>query len=68
AEIERLQQVRTQVAGAIEGDEAIAKPARKGMSLEGRRRIAEAQKARWATQKKAAKKTATRATKKAFAK
>ena len=53
AEIERLQQLRSQVASAIEGDQAIAKPARKGMSPEGRKRIAEAQKARWATQNKA---------------
>lgn len=54
AEIVRLQQLRTQVAGAVEGDKAIAAPkkARKGMSAEGRRRVAEAQKARWAKLKK----------------
>ena len=67
AEIERLQQLRQQVAAAEDADEALAQPAktvRKGMSVEGRRRIAEAQKARWAKQKKAAKvpakKTATK--------
>ncbi|MGI4755963.1 MAG: hypothetical protein ACRYGF_03850 [Janthinobacterium lividum] len=50
AEIERLQQLRTQVTGAIQGEKKIAAPQkeRKGMSVEGRRRVAEAQKARWA--------------------
>lgn len=54
AEIERLQQLRTQVTGAIQGDkEVAASPApRKGMSLEGRKRVAEAQKARWAKLKR----------------
>lgn len=57
AEIERLQHLREQVNAAVDMDQAIAKPAkatRKGMSAEGRRKIAEAQKARWAKQKKAA--------------
>ena len=60
AEIERLQQLRTQVAEAIEGEKQIAAPkkARGGMSAEGRLRVAEAQRARWAKQKKAAKKAA----------
>lgn len=63
AEIERLQNLREQVASAVDADEAIARPAktvRKGMSAEGRRKIAEAQKARWAKQKKA-EKSATKA-------
>ena len=58
AEIERLQNLREQVASAVDADQAIAKPtnaARKGMSAEGRRKIAEAQKARWAKQKNTAK-------------
>ena len=58
AEIERLQQLRQQVEAAVDADQAIAKPAksvRKGMSEEGRRKIAAAQKARWAKQKKASK-------------
>ena len=57
AEIERLQNLRQQVASAVDADEALGEPAksvRKGMSAEGRRKIAEAQKARWAKQKKAA--------------
>ena len=60
AEIERLQQLRSQVAEAIEGEKQIAAPkkTRGGMSAEGRLRVAEAQKARWAKQKKAAKKAA----------
>ena len=62
AEIERLQQLRNQVSEAIEGEKAIVAPKkpgkRKGMSAEGRLRVAEAQKARWAKQKKAAKKAA----------
>ncbi len=66
AEIKQLQQLRQLVTEAIQGDAAVAtsspKAARKGMSAEGRRRVAEAQKARWAALKKAggkaAKKTA----------
>ncbi len=60
AEIERLQQLRNQVAEAIEGEKQIAAPkkTRGGMSAAGRLRVAEAQKARWAKQKKAAKKAA----------
>ena len=64
AEIERLQNLRQQVASAVDADEALGKPAksvRKGMSAEGRRKIAEAQKARWAKQKKAAKAPAKKA-------
>ncbi|GAA3756748.1 hypothetical protein [Terriglobus aquaticus] len=63
AEIERLQSLRKQVATAVDADQAItktAKTARRGMSEEGRRKIAEAQKARWAKQKKADN-TATKA-------
>ena len=53
AEIERLQNLRTQVTGAIQGDKEVNAPrARKGMSAEGRKRVAEAQKARWAKLKK----------------
>lgn len=58
AEIARLQSLRGQVVAVVDADEAIAKgskPVRKGMSEEGRRRVAEAQKARWAKQKKASK-------------
>ena len=61
AEIEWLQQLRNHVSEAIEGEKAIVakKPGkRKSMSAEGRLRVAEAQKARWAKQKKAAKKAA----------
>ena len=60
AEIERLQQLRNQVAEAIEGEKQITAPKNTGggMSAEGRLRVAEAQKARWAKQKKAAKKAA----------
>ncbi len=60
AEIERLQKLRNQVVEAIEGEKQIAAPKTtgRGMSEEGRLRIAEAQKARWAKQKKAEKKTA----------
>ena len=68
AEIERLHNLREQVAAAVDADQAIAKPAkaaRKGMSAEGRRKIAEAQKARWAKQKKAAKSVAKAPAKKA---
>lgn len=65
AEIKRLQQLRQLVTEAIQGDAAVSssspKQARKGMSAEGRRRVAEAQKARWA----ALKKTGGKATKKA---
>ena len=58
-------------AAAVDADEAIGKPTkavRKGMSAEGRRKIAEAQKARWAKQKKAAKSVAKAPAKKAAAK
>lgn len=71
AEIERLQNLREQVASAADADESIAipaKPIRKGMSAEGRRKIAEAQKARWAKQKKAAKTAAKSPVKKVAAK
>ena len=71
AEIERLQNLRQQVAAAVDADEALEvpeKPLRKGMSAEGRRKIAEAQKARWAKQKKAAKSAAKAPAKKAAAK
>lgn len=54
AEIDRLQEIRKQIAAAL-GTEAKApaadQPKRRGMSEEGRRKIAEAQKARWAKQK-----------------
>ena len=71
AEIVRLQKLRSHVSTAVEADEAIAKPAktgRKGMSEEGRRRVAEAQKARWAKQKKAAKSAGKTPAKKVAAK
>lgn len=66
AEIQRLQQLRKLVTGAIQGDAAVAsgaKQARKGMSAEGRRRVAEAQKARWAALKKAGGKVPKKAAK-----
>ena len=71
AEIERLQQLRQQVSSAVDAEEAIVKPvkaARKGMSAEGRRRVAEAQRARWAKQKRAAKSATKTPTKKTTAK
>ncbi|WP_419805982.1 hypothetical protein [Terriglobus sp.] len=71
AEIERLQNLRQQVAAAVDADEALAKPekaVRKGMSAEGRQKIAEAQKARWAKQNKAAKSAAKAPAKKVAAK
>lgn len=69
AEIQRLQNLRNQVAGAIQGDQEIVKTERRGgMSEEGRRRVAEAQKARWAKQKKAAKQPASKPAKKSVAK
>lgn len=53
AEIERLQTLRAQVAEAMQADEEFVetskqspKPAGKGMSVAGRKRVAEAQKAR----------------------
>ncbi len=71
-EIERLQTMRDQVAAALgvaAGARPAAQPKRKGMSEEGRRKIAEAQKARWAKQKSEPKPAAPRATaKKAVAK
>lgn len=54
AEIERLQTMREQVAAALGAEpkaRTVGRPKRKGMSEEGRRKIAEAQKARWAKQK-----------------
>ena len=54
AEIARLQTLREQVAAALGSDlkaPAVSQSKRKGMSEEGRRKIAEAQKARWAKQK-----------------
>ncbi|MGI4756388.1 MAG: hypothetical protein ACRYGF_06010 [Janthinobacterium lividum] len=62
AEMERLQQLRNQVAEAIQGEKELSpskgkdSSGRKGMSAEGRPCVAEAQKARWAKQKRAAKK------------
>ncbi|MGI4854532.1 MAG: hypothetical protein ACRYF4_10870 [Janthinobacterium lividum] len=59
AEIARLQQLRTQVTGAVKGDKELApQKARKGMSAEGRLRVAAAQKARWAKLKKTTPKVA----------
>lgn len=67
AELKRLQQLRQLVTEAIRGDAAVSssspKKARKGMSAEGRRRVAEAQKARWAALKKAGGKAAKKAVK-----
>lgn len=71
AEIERLQNLREQVAAAVDADEAINRPSRmvrKGMSAEGRRKIAEAQKARWAKQKRAEKAAAKAPARKTAAK
>ena len=71
AEIERLQNLRQQVAAAVDEDQAIDNPAksiRRGMSEEGRRRVAEAQKARWAKLKKASKAETKAPVKKAVAK
>jgi adenylosuccinate lyase len=57
-EIERLQQARRLLAGAIGGGRgATLKTAKKGtgrrkMSADARRRISEAQKARWAERRK----------------
>lgn len=70
-EIKRLQQLRQQVSAAVDANEAVVQPAkaaRKGMSAEGRRRVAEAQKARWARQKRAAKSAAKAPAKKTEAK
>ncbi len=58
AEITRLQQLREQVAGVTNNstpEDAAPKNARKGMSEEGRRRVAEAQKKRWAKLKNEAR-------------
>lgn len=68
AEIERLQSIRQQIADAL-GSEMSAQPGRvsakstkrKGMSEEGRRKIAAAQKARWAKQKREIKPVAKKA-------
>ena len=64
AEIERLRQMREQIAAAL-GTEtqnrSAGRPQRKGMSEEGRRKIAEAQKARWAKQKSTANSAGKRA-------
>lgn len=68
AEISRLQQAKTILAGVSvkklvgrpvgSRQKAISpKPAKRPMSAEGRAKIAEAQKARWAKVRKAAKKT-----------
>lgn len=63
-EVERLQKLRAQVAALIQGEKSAGAPPRRGMSDEGRRRIAEAQKARWAKQKRAAKRNAAQPGKK----
>ncbi len=72
-EIERLQSLRTQVASALEAGD-VSKPRNQAkqkknttrtMSLEARQRIADAQKRRWAKQKKSAKANATASAKKA---
>ena len=64
AEIERLQQIREQVASTLHSEPQKPKPAdrpkQRGMSEEGRLRIAEAQKARWAKQKAVPRKTAAK--------
>lgn len=70
AEIERLGQLRKLVTAAIQGEKAVAaapKKERKGMSAEGRQRVAEAQKARWAALKKSAGKAPKKAAKTAAA-
>jgi hypothetical protein len=59
AEIARLQQVRTLLGGRVGNGRSGVQPRRKPtMSAEGRARIAAAQRARWAKQKRAAKKAA----------
>jgi topoisomerase IA-like protein len=59
SEISTLRQVRTLLAGGAGQARPGRKPGRKHvMSAEGRARIAAAQRARWAKQKKAAKKAA----------
>lgn len=71
AEIERLQSLREQVAAALDADDAVTKTAktvRRGMSEEGRRKIAEAKKARWAKQKRASKSAAKAPARKTAAK
>lgn len=58
AEIARLHNLRQQVAAAVDADQANPRPAkvaRRGMSEAARRKIADAQRARWAKQKKATK-------------
>ena len=72
AEIERLHQIREQIAAALgtqtkANPKSVAAPKRKGMSEEGRRKIAEAQKARWAKQKTADKAAGKQATTKGTA-
>jgi hypothetical protein len=59
SEINALKEVRALLAGTSNGTHRAAKPAKTKrkftMSAEGRARIAAAQRARWAKQKKAAK-------------
>jgi hypothetical protein len=64
AEIARLQSARSLLVGTTSGkrrgrprtSESAAAPKRRTMSAEGRKRIAEAQRKRWAKQKAAKKK------------
>jgi topoisomerase IA-like protein len=59
SEISRLQQVRTLLAGQNGHVRPVRKPGKKRtMSAEGRARMAAAQRARWAKQKRSAKKAA----------
>ncbi len=59
-EVQRLQDLRAQVALAIEGDEAVAVTPRGKRSDEARERMAQAQKARWAQNKATGKKVPTK--------
>ncbi|MGI4828199.1 MAG: hypothetical protein ACRYFU_08425 [Janthinobacterium lividum] len=62
AEVERLQQLRSQVASTIQSEEALETAPRRGMSEAGRRAIAAAQKERWAKKKAAGKKVSGKKT------
>jgi hypothetical protein len=58
SEISLLKQARALLTGATNGTHRVGRPAKKRkftMSAEGRAKIAAAQRARWAKQKKAAK-------------
>lgn len=56
AEVERLQQLRSQVSTTIQSEETLEAKPRRGMSEAGRQAIAAAQKERWAKKKAGGKK------------